>query len=393
MSSINHAIKLVIALVLTITITAPVLAASEPSAFNPDVHDAMRETNETIGKAIVSPVMDRFIASTSRLKFFANRLETAPSEKNLTQFLEQFYDVIENREMLRAYEFGPVHSLGYAELLDTPTDTAGITELLSNEQLFEQLAEPGSRLLQSLQGFSAIEFILQNWQPSEMPADFNLRQRQFLASLTDRVFETALAKQQAWFDSQHQNEAFNAQLVTAGTRDNAYYQTIESGSEEWVRGSINALAALIEEGLVDAEDTLNDPESHSAAVSLRGMRGLINGVALSYAGQYFAAMDGDQRVVDSAPVAPPTRENTEDLARRDGSGISHWLSIQNPALDVQIEAALMSALDMSDSMLDSSAASSIDGEPLQELSAQLEEIVDLLESQVLPVTQAALPAQ
>ena len=374
----------------------PVMATTQSSAITPAVRHAMQIANETMGDAIVSPAMDQFVVSTSRLKSLASQVESLPSEQNLSSFKEQYSDVIENREMLRAYEFGPAHSLGYAVALDTPTDTAGISALLADEQLFAQLTASGGHLLQSLQGLSAIEFVLENWQSSDMPTDFNRRQRQFLVDLSDRIFNTALAMQQVWFDTQQDNPAFNSLLVTAGTPGNASYQTIESASEEWVRGSVNALAALLEEGLIDAADSLDNPDSHAAQRSLHGIRGLLSGVAMGYSGPLFREDIGEHEIDGAVRLTASTasKVSTSDQGvEPHNSGISYWVSIQNPVTDADIGSALVTALNMTDAMLDSSTVNSDGTEFVEGLTGQVEEVVQLLESQVLPLTLPVIAAE
>jgi hypothetical protein len=179
-------------------------------------------------------------------------------------------------------------------------------------------------------------------------------------------------------------------LTTAGEPGNASYLSVESGNEEWVRGSVNALLVLMEEGLVDIEQAIGD--ATDPTTSLHSVRGVLNGAAVSYSGRYFSVLHGDHESADTAPDSSSASSKSKQQTTDDAStGISHWVSIHDPELDVQIDAGLMSALGMTDSLLASVHADSTGSAVLvKDLMTQVEQVVQLLESEVLPLTQVRL---
>lgn len=370
--------------------------AEDESAVENGANTASTHLNASIGKSVILPAMERLAAASMELEANARVLERSPTPANFDKFVAQYHEVSEYREMLRAFEFGPTHSLGFSTLYDTPVDTGAIDTLLSSESLFYKHVVNEGHLLQSMQGFATIDFIISSWQSAERGKPYNDRQRQYLVALTRNLSSTALAMHNAWFGSQNDPAAYNTVLSTAGAPDNPAYQTVNAGSEELVRASINTLAALLEEGLAEYVEPEGPLLSLPQQTSNRRIRGAINGVVNSFTGRFFPVMDVDSAYTSSNDT--DQQSSLLELSRQsaDGveSGLAPWLSTFNTDASAMIESELVAALSIADSLARESTLQVEEHALLtKELTGKIEQVQQQLESEVLPLTQAMLSSQ
>ena len=353
--------------------------------------------NESIGVSVIQPVLERFVAHAKDMEAKALAVDRNPSSIRLNDFFAGFQEVSEYREMLRAFEFGPVHSMGLSASLDTPVDTGAIDLMLSDKQLFNEYVIGERPLLKSMQGFSAIEYLISNWQLESSDDQYKDRQRRYLKKLAENVSSTALAMHQVWFGNEGGYSAFSTVLSSAGDPDNASYMTVESGTEELVRASIDTLSALLEEGMPEysqsaLSNTLSNT-SFSQNTSIRRIRGAINGVANSYTGKYFQAMDGNSELSQTALEIARVRGAASlqaDAEDSSDNGVSRWVALHDFDVDARIGSSLIAALSSANSLAESS---DFDTEQHQvvvkELIGQVELTQQLLEIDVLPMIQSA----
>ena len=122
-------------------------------------------------------------------------------------------------ESCEGYLFGPVEDFNYdPDMDDWPVNRVDLDSLLaSNNPLTVNDITP---LTTTLKGFHAIEYIIFGVGSTRKAADITPRQKVYLASLAQSLYNTTTQLRNSWDPSQPNN--FTVQVITAGTGSTRY---------------------------------------------------------------------------------------------------------------------------------------------------------------------------
>ncbi|MEM8502189.1 MAG: imelysin family protein [Cyanobacteria bacterium P01_D01_bin.1] len=264
----------------------------------------LQQINQQFAATVVIPTYQTLAEQTSRLALASVTFENTPTEANLSNLRDAWLAVELTWAQSNAFEFGPVHSLGYGPAIASPVDTTGLDLLLnqlsenqlSENQLSEnQLSETeGSAALAnyltegsihpSLKGLEAIAHLL--YHPEKTPesgnrlaSDFSTTERTYLNYLAAEVQTATTDLLEVWQTGWNNYPAYATVLANAGSPDNAVYISTRSGTEEIIRGLFNSLDVVVNEelpGLIAAPEQLAE-----SALDLQLLNSTLMGIQLA----------------------------------------------------------------------------------------------------------------
>lgn len=197
-------------------------------------------------------------------------------------------------EQSEAFLLGPVEDFNYDPALDSwPVNHIDMDSLLAgtNPLMLSDI----DALPASLKGFHAIEYMLFGYGGSKKAADFTPRQLQYLVSLSQCLYNTAVSLRNSW-DTNHGN--FTNEIITAGAGSTRYPK-----QQDAFIAIINALTGICEEvaeakmqePLANQDSTLEESQfSHNSTADFQNN---IKGVLNVYLAKYSAKGHGLNELV------------------------------------------------------------------------------------------------
>jgi len=143
----------------------------------------------------------------------SNTFIAAPTDANLLAFRTAWVNTRTAWESCEGFLFGPVEDFNYdPDMDDWPVNSVDIDQLLasgSSLSLSDVDALPTTQ-----KGFHTIEYIIFGPGSTRKAADITAREKVFLASLTQSLYNTTTQLRNSWDPSQPNN--FTLQVTTAG---------------------------------------------------------------------------------------------------------------------------------------------------------------------------------
>ena len=335
----------------------------------------MTQLNQQFSAAVILPVYQSLAEQTEQLALAAQRFEQTPSEPSLSAFRAAWMASASVWARSQAVAFGPVHSLGHGVALNFPADESGIDGLLLDDEAVEAATDlESAALLPSLQGFEAMAYLLYGDDGRKPASDFSARERQYLRRLAVTAGDVSADLLSVWQTGWNGYAAYDTLLATAGQPGNGAYLTVQAGTEEIVRGTINALDGVIGETIphvLEAPEHLSEP---SGEIVLRLLNSTVQGVQTAYVG---SAATPALLINQKASRGENPQENQMV------GGLGQWVAFEDEASDWQIRVNLAIALDR----LKLSISNPSDTDTLASAQTFLENAKALLEQDVLPLVQ------
>lgn len=225
----------------------------------------------------------------SALNISVRVLDTATTDENLAAARDAWRAVRQPWERAEGYLFGPVEDFNYDPAIDDwPVNKVDMDSLLASSNGLT-LADIDA-LPTSLKGFHPIEYMLFGLGGKKKAADLTARERLYLVSLTQSLYNTTAALRNSWDVS---SGNFTTQLTSAGngsvrfsTRKDAFITIVTA-----MAGICDEVAnGKMEEPLTGAgglpDSTLEESQfSHNSTTDFKNN---MIGVQNVYLGKYFA---------------------------------------------------------------------------------------------------------
>ncbi|MEL6556403.1 MAG: imelysin family protein [Cyanobacteria bacterium J06621_11] len=371
---------------------------------------SLQQINQHFAAAVVIPTYQSMVEKTARLVQASDAFEKMPTAEALLAFNEAWREARLAWAKGSAFEFGPVHSLGYGVAIDAPVDTAGIDRVWA--RLAEADSTEGLGAHSSLRGLGAIAHLLEDVSPAatsseavleavaptaglldavlveatdrdpikrdlEQGATLSWAQRRYLSQLTRQVHTAASRLLSVWQVGWNGYPAYATVLASAGSSDNTAYRSVQSGTEEIIRGLINSLDVVANETLPHLITTATESSSPLTmdAIGLQLVESQVQGIQLAY-----------QSYQADLPVRL-MQLRTRGIYAAKSAGISSIVARVDSEQDQQIQASLSTAmqhLSEAQSQQEDPAAVSL---ALTDAMDSLTTVQTVLDSDVLPLTQ------
>ena len=207
---------------------------------------------------MVIPTYQALAEQTADLASAGAAFELAPTAANLSSLQAAWLAAELTWAESNAFEFGPVHSLGYGPAIASPLDATGVDLLLAQLTEIEASAQrdylAAAAIHPSMTGLEAIAYVLSHANApqengSRVASGFSPAERAYLSYLTAEAQAAAAALLDVWQVGWNNYPAYATVLASAGNPDNAIYISTRSGTEEIIRGVINSLDVVVNEAL------------------------------------------------------------------------------------------------------------------------------------------------
>ncbi|MEL7333460.1 MAG: imelysin family protein [Cyanobacteria bacterium J06560_2] len=334
-------------------------STTSPSATSLDANriQELHQLNEQFATAVVIPTYQTLVETTSQLTRASNTFSAAPSEATLSNLETAWMDTQSAWAAGIAFEFGPVHSLGYGRVIAFPTDTAGLTQLLEtlSKTLSKTPSETSSETSSeteavdslsttlkqanihvSLKGLGAIEHIIYSEGQPRLPDSFSATERAYLIYLAADIQTAASGLLSVWQVGWNGYPPYATVLGSAGNPDNGTYISAQAGTEEIIRGLVNSLDVIVNEELPALlEDSAEDPAAltqHSA--QLRSLSSTLAGIQLAYRGYQ-----------PSGPISLSELRTRGLSSIRTTSGLAYFIRQTQEQSHQQIQQSLTTAIE------------------------------------------------
>ena len=375
------------------------IATAKPTAvsqlFNlPEQPSVQRQTdiqtlNQQFAASVVIPTYQNLIEQTSYLVQATQDFEKSPTANHLQSIEDAWLAAQSTWAVGNAFEFGPVHSLGYGPAITSPVDTAGINQLLDSSLLMseasDQLQIP--QLRTSLRGLDAIAYVLHDRTdnssvPNQVPNqenrsadDFSRSERAYLSYAASEIHTAASGLLSVWQVGWNGYPAYANILASAGSDENAVYLSAEAGTEEIIRGIVNSLDVLTQETIPDLIESTNSAESiELSAIDLQLLSSTIKGIQLAYRGHQLNAHIRFSEL------------RTNGLFTGRSMGLAGVMNPINAERNLDIQVSLATAMTQVDGLIES-AEKEAAGLALTDALAALTRAQSLLETDVLSLVQ------
>lgn len=327
---------------------------------SPPLTDAGTELNvlTDFANVLVNPNYADITAKANVLNIAVQNLAANTTDENLQIARTAWRDTRAPWEQAEGYLFGPVEDFNYDPTLDDwPVNKVDLDSLLASDNPLS-LGDI-EELPTSLKGFHPIEYMLFGIGGSKVAADFTTREKQYLVSLTQCLYNIVIDLKKSWDPDEENN--FANELINAGngsqrfaTRKDAFITIVTAMAgicEEVAGGKMN-------EPLLAQDSTLEESRfSHNSTTDFRNN---ITGVLHAYLGKYTA----------------------------DGHGLNELVSEKNISLDNTIQSQIMAAIN-SFNNIDSNYGAAIYSQQVQIHNAQdaINELKETLENNLLAFIQ------
>lgn len=343
---------------LTIEAQAVESLNTGPNTKADSTHKAqLEQINQQFAAAVVIPTYQTLSKQADRLMLAGAAFEQLPTAANLSALQDAWLATELTWARSNAFEFGPVHSLGYGPAIASPVDTTGIDQLLAQlaaveanteASAEENSTEEGSEesiaianyldeasIHPSLKGLGAIAHILNRnnaasadaaaTEDGSRPAsdfssnffsNFSTAERVYLSYLAAEIQVAAVALLEVWQTGWNNYPAYATVLANAGSPDNAIYLSTRSGTEEIIRGMLNSLDVVVNEALpelIAAPDQLM-----SNSLDLQVLNSTLEGIQLASQSAGLAALtqpaggDQSQQIQQSLETATVLLDAAQD---------------------------------------------------------------------------------
>ncbi len=212
-------------------------------------------------------------------------LNASTNDANLATARNAWREVRSAWEKSEAFLFGPVEDFNYDPTMDTwPVNKVDMDSLLTNSSNPLSLSDIET-LTESLKGFHPIEYMLFGVGGSKVAADFSAREKLYMVSLTQSLYNTTIALRASWDVNQSSN--FTNELIKAGngstrftTRKDAFIAIVTA-----MAGICDEVAGgKMEEPLAAQDSTLEESQfSHNSTADFKNN---ITGIQNAYLCQY-----------------------------------------------------------------------------------------------------------
>ena len=228
----------------------------------------LQQINQQFAATVVIPTYQTLAEQTAQLALAGAAFELAPTAANLASLQDAWLAAELTWAKSSAFEFGPVHSLGYGPAIASPLDATGVDLLLAQLTEVEESAQPDylaeAAIHPSMKGLAAIAYVLHHADApqengSRTASGFYPAERVYLSYLTAEAQVAAAALLDVWQVGWNDYPAYATVLANAGNPDNAIDISTRSGTEEIIRGVINSLDVVVNEelpGLIAAPEQI-----------------------------------------------------------------------------------------------------------------------------------------
>lgn len=301
--------KVLITIVLLIWISLILSSCkSNDDIVSPD-NTAMEEQVLTdFANVLANPNYQDIQAKAQLLNTTVQTLNTSTTDANLKISQTAWVNVRQAWERCEGYLFGPVEDFNYDPTMDDwPVNKVDLDSLLtSNNPLTVSDIEP---LPTTLKGFHAIEYILFGSGGSRKAVDLTDREKQYLISLTQSLYNTTTALRNSW-DPDQQN--FTNELTKAGdgsqrfaTRKDAFIAIVTAMAgicEEVANGKM-------QDPLIAQDSTLEESQfSHNSTTDFKNN---IIGLQNAYLSRYNSQGHGLNELVASQNISLDNKIQSE----------------------------------------------------------------------------------
>ena len=143
----------------------------------------------------------------------SNTFIATPTDANLATFRTAWVNTRTAWESCEGFLFGPVEDFNYDPTMDDwPVNAVDVNALLSSSDSLN--VNDITALPTTQKGFHAIEYIIFGPGATRKAADITAREKVFLASLTQSLYNTTTQLRNSWDPSQANN--YTVQVTTAG---------------------------------------------------------------------------------------------------------------------------------------------------------------------------------
>ena len=373
-ANLSNRLRVLLAALLVASSAFVSAQSTEDDAGSPALHEVMKATNEGYAESVVIPALRRFFSSAMFLEGVSSVFDANPDIDTLVKYREQLAETTFLRGVISNFDFGPIHSLGYAAAMDTRLDEGGLAKLLANDV-------PDHSLLISaaskpwFQGFEALHYLLDDNQDSKQVEDYTYSERLYLNLLASRLRQTARSLLESWSNTTDGYPAYYTALSTAGDPGNHSYMTVHAASEEIIRGVINALDVVANESLPNIISSDSPVDADHFNETLTYTRAVLLGAISSYSGQLVGL-----------------KTNMSQIVPTDGAGLGRWISSHDPKLGDFLHTQLLLSFASTGQLIEEIGNYNTEtaSRKLEGLHETISQLLSALESQALPLTRLAL---
>lgn len=258
-------------------------------------------------------------------------------------------------EQCEGFLFGPVEDNEFDPQMDTwPTDQTQFDSLLnSNNEL--SLADIQA-LPYNLRGFHPVEYLVFGEHGDKKVADLTARQKKYMVSATEDIFNVCNALEQSWTDGPIN---FAEEVKTAGNGSTVYSTKQELFMA--IAGAMQGICEEVGEGKMKEPFDARDPKI----------------VESPYSGN--STTDFKNNIIGLQTVY---------LGRNGSLGISNLVSLRNKSLDTKIKSQITAAINSFDNITKPFEAAILDQRPqVQQTIDAINTLNETLEQELIPFIQ------
>lgn len=260
---------------------------------------SLQQVNRQFAAAVVVPTYQAMVEKTSRLVQASHAFEQSPNDETLEAFERALLEARLAWAKGSAFEFGPVHSLGYGVAIDAPIDETGLDRVWSRLETVDGASVENAGSLPTalnaaqpaLGGLGAVAYLLttdsadnllEATESNAVEDRFSWAQRRHVRDLTESVHTAASRLLSVWQVGWSGYSSYSSTLASAGGVNNAAYLSVQSGTEEIIRGLINSLDVLVGEVLPELAETAEELEMAVDATDIQLVESAVRGAQLAY---------------------------------------------------------------------------------------------------------------
>lgn len=309
---------------LIVSIAIISFSCSDNDVLPPDNDPEELQTKilEDFAKVVAIPNYQDIQSKASELYQAVQIFNQSSTDANLSKAQSAWLNVRQSWERCESFLFGPVEDFNYDPTMDDwPVNKVDLDSLLASTNPLE--LSDIEALPTTLKGFHPIEYLIFGVNKSRTASELDTREKKYLASLTQSLYNTTTSLINSWDLSNSDN--FANEIINAGngsqrfsTRQDAFLTIVSAMigiCEEVAEGKM-------EEPLMAQDSTL--VESQFAHNSTTDFKNNITGVLNVYLGKY----------------------------SNDGAGLNELVSANNISLDNNIQNQINAAISSFDNITD-----------------------------------------
>lgn len=285
----NTAIKKTLALVLPLTLLG--LSCSKNDPVTGDNNTLKTEVLANIATNVCAASYDDMYAKTLELQVAVAALNQTPTDANLATARTKWKAIRTTWEQSEAWLFGPVESENIDPRIDTwPVDFNALETILNSTDKLDEAYVDG--LDDALKGFHPIEYILWGQNGTKTAAQLKLREKDFLAALTQNLVKLSGEVKEKWATS------YKDQLAKAGSGSNEF--TTQQAAYVQISDAMAGIAGEVGDSKLKEPFEAQNPsleESPFAKNSITDFTNNIKGIMAIYQGDFIVNGKGIEDVV------------------------------------------------------------------------------------------------